>query len=603
MSDRIPDHIIEEVRNSNDIVDVIGEYVQLKQKSRNYFGLCPFHGEKTPSFSVSPDKQIFHCFGCGKGGNVLTFIREIEGVSFREAVQLLATKSGHEIPNEAQQQQENTQQNQEANNLLNAHEWLTKLYHHLLRYTKEGKEGLHYLKERGFTEEIIDTFQLGFAPNSKDFTKKFLEKKGFHPQTMVKGGLLSVNDSSEYSDRFRGRVIFPIRNHQGKTVAFGGRTVGNGDPKYLNSPETELFHKGRLLYNFDLARPEIRKTGEAILFEGYVDVLAAYQVGVKNGVASLGTSLTETQAKLLRRYVDRVIISYDSDNAGIEAAKKAAKILKQVGCEVRVAQLNYGMDPDDYIKEYGGERFRQVVNDQSSTYMTFMMTYLKRGYNLANEGDRIQYIEQVLDEISTLDKPIERDHYVKELATEYDLSKEILDRELAQRLKKRGYKDNQEGNRHTNYEKNSYSRNKKLLPAFHNAERHLIYYMLQEARIAEQVQDEIGGAFNMSEHQVIVTYLYAFYEEGHAPNPVQFMEQLPEELQGLVSEIIMLNLSPDITSKEIQDYMLRIQAKRSEKEEISVLEAEQKEAERQNDPIKAAQIAMQIVQLKQSLKH
>ncbi|MFC0522577.1 DNA primase [Pontibacillus salicampi] len=600
MSTRIPEEVVEELRNSLDIADVVGEYVQLTKKSRNYFGLCPFHNEKTPSFSVSTDKQIFHCFGCGKGGNVFTFIREMEGVSFQEAVKLLADKSGHQLPESAISQEDAKQGNPEIQNMYEAHTWLAKLYHHLLRHTKEGKDGYELLQERGLSDETIDTFQLGFAPNSKDFTKKFLENKGYHPQSMVRAGLLSYNDDGQYSDRFRGRVIFPIRNHQGKTIAFAGRSVNGGDPKYLNSPETELFHKGKLLYNFDLARGEIRKQGEVVLLEGQMDVISAYQAGIKHGIATLGTAITETQAKLIRRYVEKVIICYDSDNAGVEASYKAANILRKAGCEVRVASIRDGMDPDEFIRHYGSDAFRNEVLDNSYAYMGFVIQYLKRGYNMNNEGDRIAYIEKVLDEVSKMEKPIERDYYVRELAAEHDFSVEALEKEIIDRRKKQGLgKDNNEYKSYTSY-KEPKKKQSRLLPAFHNAERHLIHHMMHNMSVAHKVQDQLGGAFNLPEHQVIVTYLYAFYEEGHSPNPSHFMEQLPDDsVQNLVSEIAMMKLSSDLSDGEIQDYIKQIDLQKHQ-ESISSLKAEQKEAERQKDHVRAAQIAMQILEMKKA---
>src|SRR5699024_5846232 len=334
---KIPDDIIEKIRKSNDIVEVVGEYVQLKKQGRNFFGLCPFHGEKTPSFSVTPEKQIFHCFGCGKGGNVITFLMEMEDYSFYEALAFLANRAGVEIPEAfSQKGQVNSG---EYSDILSAHNWLAKLYHHLLKHAKDGEEGYQYIKDRAIRDETIDVFQLGFAPNVKDFTAEFLAKKGFHRQELVKAGLLSIQEDNSVTDRFRGRVIFPIRNHLGKTIAFAGRSMTNHDPKYLNSPEYELFQKGKMLYNFDLAKKHIRKKNEAVLFEGYMDVISAWQAGVKNGVATMGTSLTEFQARLLRRYVDTIILCYDADRAGQDATYKAAKLLRQAGCRVKVANL------------------------------------------------------------------------------------------------------------------------------------------------------------------------------------------------------------------------------------------------------------------------
>ncbi|MRG86621.1 DNA primase [Salinibacillus xinjiangensis] len=602
MPEQVSEKFIDDLRSDSDIVEIVSEFVQLKKRGRNYLGLCPFHNENTPSFTVSPDKQIFRCFGCGKGGNVITFLMEIEGISFYDAISRLAESTGKSLPDNFNARNQ-TSLSAEAQSMLEAHEWLSKLYHHLLKHTKEGKEGSTYLDNRGIQQETIDAFQLGFAPDKDNFTASFLEKKGFHLQTMVKAGLLTNHQEQKFKDSFRGRVIFPIRNHQGKTVAFGGRIVSDGEPKYLNSPETDLFHKGNMFYNFDLARNHIRKTGEAILFEGYMDVITAYQAGIQNGIASLGTSLTEKQARLLRRYVDQVVICYDADPAGLEATKKAANILQNAGCYVKIAKLKQGMDPDDYIKEYGSESFRNHVIGASVTYMSFQLDYLKKDYNLQVESERMQYIEKALDEIATIQKPFERDHYLKELGERFDISKEAMQQEIAYRRRKfEKYKDNQQPERHTNIRKNV-NTDEKLYPAFHNAERHLISLMLKNKNIAEQVQEELGGNFLITEHQVLVTYLYAFYEEGHEPNVSLFMEYLPEsELKNLTAQLAMKNVSDEISEQAIQDYMYTVKSEHHRKNELQSLELQQKEAERNNDPVTAAKIAMNILNLKKEWK-
>ncbi|QKY69480.1 DNA primase [Lentibacillus sp. CBA3610] len=601
MANQVSEEVIEDVRRSNDIVDVIGEYIQLKQQGRNYFGLCPFHGEKTPSFSVTQEKQIFHCFGCGKGGNVVTFIMEMEEYSFHEALKLLADRTGVDLPDLSHQQ--NTSISQENQSILSASEWITKLYHHLLRYTKDGREGYQYFKDRGITDETIDVFQLGFAPNIKDFTAEFLKKKGFHQQLLVKAGLLSLNEDNTAADRFRGRVIFPIRNHLGKTIAFGGRTISGQEPKYLNSPESELFQKGKILYNFDLAKKHIRKQSEAVLFEGYMDVISAYQAGVKNAVATLGTSLTESQARLLRRYVDTVIICYDADEAGTEAAYKGAELLQKAGCHVKIANLRENMDPDDFISEFGAEAFRHDVIKSSLTFTNFYMRYLKKDFNLTLEGDRIQYIEKVLEYLATIDSSIEREYYLKEINDAYDVSMDSLTQEITNYRQKMGLdKDKINKNRYTNRASNDHY-TKQLLPAFHNAERQLIAYMLQDASIIDKVQEEIGVSFNIDEHKIIATHLYAYYEEHKQPDVSTFVEMLSDnKLKQLVTEIAMIPVHDHITNEEINDYIRIIRAENSNKQTIQTLKEEQRIAEQQNDPIKAAGIAMQIIELQKQLK-
>ncbi|ARI77034.1 DNA primase [Halobacillus mangrovi] len=602
MAGHIPEEKVDEIRRSTDIVDIIGEYVDLKKQGRNYFGLCPFHGENTPSFSVSADKQIFHCFGCGKGGNVYTFLMEMEGFSFIQAVKQLAEQTDIELP-EQWTKEEPAQHSEDSQNVLEAHQWLTKLYHHLLRNSKDGKTAYQYLIDRGFTEDTIKKYQLGYSPNSKDFVVTFLEKKGYHPQTMVKAGLLSVNDQGEYADRFRGRVIFPLRNHLGKTVAFAGRALGNQEPKYLNSPETELFHKGRLLYNFDQARSSIRKQKTVILFEGFGDVISADQAGVHNGVATMGTSLSSSQANLLKRYVDKVIICYDGDQPGIEAAVKAAKTMKAVGCQTFVARIPDGLDPDDFIQKNGGDRFQKEVLDTSDTYVSFVMSYLRRDYNLQLEGDRIAYIENVLQEVALLERAVEREHYINELANEFDMSVETLKEEVQRiRGQKVSSRDNVEQNRHTNRKSYSPIQNR-LLPAFHNAERKLIAYMLKDPLIADKVQEELGGGFNISDHQVIVTHLYAYYEDGNDSDVSQFVEKLDDPaLKNLVIELAMASLSEEVSDQEIYDYIAAVKAENSDRTEIKTLEDDLKRAEQQNEPIKAAEIAMKIIRLKKELR-
>ncbi|WP_404453040.1 DNA primase [Virgibacillus necropolis] len=602
MPNQIPEETIEEVRKANDIVDVIGEYVQLKKQGRNYFGLCPFHGEKTPSFSVTQEKQIFHCFGCGKGGNVVTFLMEMEKFSFFEAMEHLAEKSGISLPETSKN--ERSSLSEENQSVLSAYEWLTKLYHHLLRFTKDGKEGYNYFKQRGISEETADLFQLGFAPNDNDFTAEFLKKKGFHQQILAKAGLILLQEDNKVTDRFSGRVMFPIRNHLGKTIAFGGRTISNGEPKYLNSSESELFQKGKLLYNFDLAKKHIRKESEAVLFEGYMDVISAYQAGVKNAIATLGTSLTTNQAKLLKRYVDTVIICYDGDDAGVEATYKASSILKETGCRVKIARLKDGMDPDDYINEYGETSFQNDVIKASETYISFYMRYIKRSFNLSLEDDRFKYIDSILKELAMIDSSIEREYYLKEISNEFNVSIETLKQEMPTYRKEVGQnKDKREENRYTNRAKNNYQ-TKKLLPAFQNAEKQLIAYMLKDAAITDKVQEEIGAAFNMDAHKIIAIHLYAYYEEGHSSDVSYFIEKITDQdIKNLVIEIAMIHTDENISDKEIKDYIRIIRAENNDVASIKALKQEQRLAEQQQDPIRAAQIAMQIIEIQKQLNN
>lgn len=597
MNMAVPEEVIERIRNDNDIVEVVEDYVQLKKQGRNYFGLCPFHDEKSPSFSVTADKQIFHCFGCKKGGNVISFMMEIESLSFIEAIRYLADRSNIELPETANQP---VNISKEAADILSAYEWLTKYYHHLVKYSDEGKQALEYLTERQVTKQSVDDFQLGYAPLNSDVTLDFMKNKGFHSQLLVKAGLITTKDNQTFADVYRGRVIFPIINHLGKTVAFSGRALTDNGPKYFNSPEHELFQKSNLLFNFHLAKNHIRKENEAILFEGAMDVIQAFQSGVKHSVATLGTALSMYQAKLLKRYTDKVIICYDADDAGIEASFKAIHTLRQAGCEVGIVNLPDKNDPDQFIKENGADEFRELIKG-SDTYFRFYMRYKRRKYNIQADGERIAYIEDLTNELANVRSTIERDYYVKEIADEFNLSTEILYSDIEKHIKRNNHytRDNKQQN--SNNIKKHYNISKKeTMKAFQNAERMLLTYMFQYPDILEKVQQTIGTHFNIEEHQVILTHLYALYEENDDINISKLVDKLEDHyLQELVTELAMLPVNEAYTEQEINDYIRLIQREKHDFSKLRLLRQKQKT---EQNPILAAQIGLEIIQLEKQLK-
>lgn len=601
MAERIAEEKVNEIRQAVEIVDVIGDYVQLKKQGRNYFGLCPFHGENSPSFSVSPDKQIYHCFGCGAGGNVFSFLMDIDGLSFQEAAVKLAELANIELKLEGTTASRNPQLPEGSKQMIEAHELLRKFYHHLLVNTKEGQDALEYLLNRGFTEESIDRFQIGYALPSWDFAVKLLEKRGFSPGVMAKAGLVIQRENDgTYFDRFRNRIMFPILDHQGNTIAFSGRAMGDEEPKYLNSPETQIFNKSKILYNFHLARGSIRKQQQAVLFEGFADVISANRAGVENGVATMGTSLTEEHISLLKRNVQAVTLCYDSDKAGIEAAFRASNMLSKAGFAVRVATMPDGMDPDDFIKMHGEEKFRNDIIGSSSTLMAFKLLYYRRGKNLQNEGDRLQYIEEVLKEISKLDKAVEKDLYLRQLANEFSLSLDALIQQLNQLEQASAPRKQNQPRPETRPA--AYTRKAELKPAYHTAERRLIFHMMRDADVTYKVQGMLAGSMmNIDEHQAIITYLFAYYEKGHDPDPSAFLNYLQDnKLKRVVADIEMMPLNEEISDQELSDYIkqvLNYQKMLKIKEKM----AEQKQAERQNDILRAAAIATEIIQLRKTL--
>lgn len=597
---RVQEEIIEKIRKSLDIVDVIGEYVQLKKQGRSYIGLCPFHNEHTPSFSVSADKQLYHCFGCGAGGNIFTFVMESEGFSFPEAVEFLAGKANIDLGETFQHDgQQNRAKDSHKKQLLQGMELLTKFYHYLLTNPNYGSPGMKYLRERGFTDDSIEQFQIGYAVDSWETATRLLERRHANLELMEKAGLLSKRSfDNKFFDRFRHRIIFPICNARGQTVALAGRILKDEKPKYLNTPESEIFHKGNLLYGYHLARQTIKKTNQVILLEGYVDVIKAHQAGVTNAVASMGTSLTEAQAALLSRIADVIVICYDSDDAGIEASFRAADMLKQSGAVLKIAKMPKGLDPDDYIKKFGGERFVHDVIGASQTLMAFKMDYLRRGRNLNDEGDRLRYIEEVVGEISGLDKAVERDHYLRLLSEEFSISLDALKQQQFQMYKiaKRQEKQTTRSNVFPMALKT------RLYPAYEMAERRLLAHMMRSREITEQVQEAIGGSFNIDLHQALAAHLYAFYSEGNVPDEGLFIQSLKDtELQERAAELALMPVNAKAEEREIEDYIEQV-IRHSKASMIEEKERERKQAEQSSNVELAARLLSEIISIKKQLK-
>jgi DNA primase len=595
---RIDDETIERVRKAADIIEVIGEYVQLRKSGRGYQGLCPFHQEKTPSFHVSPDKQIYHCFGCGVGGNIYSFIMEIEGLSFPESVRFLGEKVNITVPDV--DQQTSGKKNEALDSLYHGMELLTKFFHYLLTETTYGSSAMNYLKERGFSKEIIDRYKIGFAVDDWETQTKFLKKRNIPLEPFESIGILAKRSfDGKWFDRFRNRIMFPIWDARGRTVAFAGRVLDDSKPKYLNTPESILFHKGRILYGYHLARQAIKQRNEVVLFEGYADVIKSQQAGIPNGVASMGTSLTEEQAGLLTRGAEKIIICYDSDQAGIDAAFRAASLLEKYGRTVKIARMNEGMDPDDYISRFGGDRFRTDVIGASLTVTAFKLFYLRKNRNLNDEGDRLRYIEDVLVEISSLPMAVERDHYLRQLADEFSLSLDALKQQQYQIFRRR--KKTAGAEEPFALTTRLQVKNPHLLPAYKMAERQLITHMMRDPNIAARVRERIGGEFTEVVHQAIAAHLYAFYEEGFDGDVGAFIQRLTDnELRRTATELAMIQTDEEPEDQVIEDYMIQIIKRRQE------LEIEQKhmlknEAEKRQDIETAAQLLAEIIEMRKAL--
>ncbi|MFR4441098.1 MAG: DNA primase, partial [Hungatella sp.] len=380
-----PEEIIEDVRMKNDIVDIISGYVKLQKKGSSYFGLCPFHNEKSPSFSVSPGKQMYYCFGCGAGGNVITFIMEYENYSFSEALQMLADRAGVMLPKEEYSKEAKAQADLRAS-LLEINKLAANYFYYQLGHP-QGKQGYDYLKNRQLTDETIRRFGLGFANKTSDDLYLYLKQKGYSDSLLKETGLVSIEERGGH-DKFWNRVMFPIMDVNNRVIGFGGRVMGDGTPKYLNSPETKLFDKSRNLYGLNYARTSREKY--LLICEGYMDVIALHQAGFANAVASLGTAFTTQHAGLLKRYTDQVVLTYDSDGAGTKAALRAIPILKEAGISVKVLNMEPYKDPDEFIRQLGAEAFRERI-DQAKNSFLFEIDVCKQNYHMEDPEQKTAF--------------------------------------------------------------------------------------------------------------------------------------------------------------------------------------------------------------------
>ena len=418
---RYSDELIEEIRNSNDIVDIVSQYVILKRSGRNYFGLCPFHKEKSPSFSVSPDKQIFHCFGCGAGGNVFHFISKIENVNFVESVQTLADRAGITLP--TLDSGEDTAKQMLKSKVYEINEIAAQFYHENL-YKPTSKPAQDYVKKRKLDNKTLKTFQIGYACKYNELYQE-LVKRGYTEKEILASSMVIKNDDGKFVDRFRRRFMIPIRDVRDRVIAFGGRVLDDSKPKYINSPENIVYSKGRNLFGLNVAKKN--PIDRLIIVEGYMDAISLYQRGITNIVASLGTALTEAQGRLIRRYTNKVIISYDSDAAGQAATMRGLEILQNLGYDVRILQLDDPnvKDPDEYVLKNGSGRFN-LCADKAISLVEFKVKMLKNTIKTDTTSDKIKFLNEVSKILSKVDNNIEKEVYIEKISKEYNVSKEAI---------------------------------------------------------------------------------------------------------------------------------------------------------------------------------
>lgn len=606
MAHMIPQAVIDDVREKTNIVDIVGQYVQLKKSGKNYFGLCPFHEERTSSFSVAEDKQIFHCFGCGKGGNVFTFIQEIEGVSFPEAVEKVAQLES--IPLSVEFTVNQPKQNPKQQKLIVLHEKARDLFHHVLLNTKVGAPALAYLEKRGIPLELIKEFKIGFAPSQRDFLVEVFNQENVSAELLEMSGLFVKRDSGEFSDRFYQRIMFPINDFNGKTIGFSGRWLETPDysskdqPKYLNSPETELFNKRQVLFNYDRARKEVRHTSEIFLFEGFMDVIAAWQAGIKNGVASMGTSLTENQITAIQRLTDSMVVVFDGDKAGIEATNRALELLSsQSSLNLSVVQVPEKLDPDEYLRKYGEEDMRNLLIHGRKKPFQFKMFYYRQDRNLANETERLSYIDILLQDLTKVDSMIERDMYLSQISEEFQVSRDSLQQRL-QQLTSEHRQQNRQQRRAQKAQIKPETQSRKTFSLAEKAERMLIYRSMNESRVRNLLIQQ-NVQFLHDKYQEIFLLLDSFmatHEEFVLADFIDFIKE--NHLKEEVVDIAVMPMTEGSSEREITD-LLQVIRHQGLADEINVKKQEQLEAKKNGNQQREFELTVQIIELTKKLKN
>lgn len=598
---------IREIRESNDIVDIISQHIALKRTGSNFVGLCPFHNEKTPSFSVSPSKQMYHCFGCGAGGDVIAFIMEYLKLDFVEALKLLAERAN--IVLDEKGTNVNTKKEKEKNMLYSLNKEAARYYFNNL--TKD-KTALKYLYDRGIQDKTIRTYGLGYSNNSWDDIYTFLKSKGYSEIDIEKAGLIIKHrDGNRYYDRFRGRVMFPIIDVRGRIIGFGGRVVRDGQPKYLNSPDTTVFSKGYNLYGLNIAKKYSRD--KILLVEGYMDVISLYQYGINYCVASLGTALTLNQSKLLKRYSNDIYICYDSDNAGLSAADRALDVLREENINAKVILLPTGKDPDDFIKENGRERFENLFKD-SYNYLDFKINFYRKKYDLNTVEGKVSFTTDISSMLKNIKSPIELDAYVKKVSQETNISVDAIKEEINHN--RDSYVNSVIKDKYINV---NYRNNNKynILPVKYNlesghlmAEKKLLYFIINDKNIYNHIKDRFRPEdFLNHVYRRAADITYELYNSGEKINSEKIAIHFEGEELEKLKEVFNLKLDFDEEEKfkAVEDYIKKIYyyelkiKKNDIKEQIA--EIQNNKARIKGDVEKLIkQLCMEIIEIDKELK-
>ena len=547
------DELIEEVRSRNDIVDVIGGYVRLKKKGSTYFGLCPFHNEKTGSFSVSPNKQMYYCFGCGAGGNVFTFLMQYENFTFGEAMQSLADRVGIELP----QQEMTSAQRREADRrtrLLEINKEAAKYFYTLLR-SPRGQKAYQYFKKRELSDETMQKFGLGYSDQYSDDLYRYLRKKGYDDDILKDSGLITIDEVRGGHDKFWNRAMFPIMDVHNRVIGFGGRVMGDGEPKYLNSPETRIFDKSRNLYGLNIARTT--RKNQLLLCEGYMDVIALHQAVFDNAVASLGTALTSGHANLLKRYTKEVYLTYDSDGAGVKAALRAIPILKEVGIVTKVINMRPYKDPDEFIKALGAEEYQKRIDEAENSFL-FEIRIMQENYDMNDPESKTAFYNEIAQKLLGFSEELERNNYIEAVAEKYQIGFDNL-RKLVNNLAVKGGIVRE----HTPL-KSGINENKKKEDGMKQSQKLLLTWLIEDTRLFGAIKGLITAEdFTEELYHRVATELFAQFEADGSVNPAQIISRFPEadeqkEIAGLFNARIHEIENKNDREKALKETIIRI---------------------------------------------
>ena len=567
------DELIEEVRSRNDIVDVISGYVRLQKKGSSYFGLCPFHNEKSPSFSVSRDKQMYYCFGCGAGGNVFTFIMEYENYSFVEALKFLADRAGVELPRQEYSKEAKERADLRAT-LLEVNKLAAKYFYAQLK-TENGRTAHEYLVDRRLSEETITAFGLGYSNKYSNDLYKYLRTKGYSDEIIVKAGLANMDEKNGIYDKFWNRVMFPIMDVNNRVIGFGGRVMGDGKPKYLNSPETPIFDKSRNLYGLNRARTS--RKSYFLICEGYMDVISLHQAGFTNAVASLGTALTAGHAALIKRYVNEVYLTYDSDEAGTKAALRAVPILKDAGVNARVIRMEPYKDPDEFIKNLGAEAFEERIGKARNGFM-FSLEMLEKNYDMTSPAGKTEFLREAAKQLAGFEEEIERSNYIEAVAKVYRVSNEELRKLVVKMAIQSGMAAP------AAKPKQASGRDKPKEDGHIVSQKILLTWLIDHEELFAQVKKLITPEdFTTQLYRQVAGFLFEQYEQGQV-NPAKIMNHFTEEEEHREAASLFHTRIKELTTKEeqekavketiirVKEYSIEQQAKKLEPADIQGLQ-------------------------------